>query len=145
MITTPRHTWVPVVGALAGASFAAKYALMMSAGPTASDNAYAVLWIAGTVLGAVAGVGLGLRRRAVWERVVVAVAAPALVLAWIMGLGEILEPLATSIGHTTDEAIEFPLGLLGLVLLAASYVGYRHDQAGRVAEGDRRVIVTDQP
>ena len=145
MTTAPRHTWVPLVGALAGAAFAAKYALMMSAGSAASDNVYAVLWFAGTGLGAVAGVGLGLRRRVAWQRVVVGIAAPALVLAWIMGLGEILEPVAAGIGHNADEATEFPLGLLGVVLVAASYLGYRNDQAGPVNDTNRRSAMTAQP
>lgn len=145
MSTTPRHTWVPVVGALAGAAFAGKYALMMSAGSAASDNAYAVLWFAGTALGAVAGVGLGLRRPDLWQRIAVGVAAPVLVLAWIMGIGEVLEPVAAGMGHTADQATEFPLGVLGVVLLGAAFLGYRHDQALRVTGRERRPSAVTQP
>jgi hypothetical protein len=123
-----RHRWVPAVGALAGAALAVKYGLMMSSGDGAPDSTYAFLWFAGTILGAVAGIGLGLRRHPVWQRLVVALVAPLLVLAWIMGVGEVLEPVAADLGHTADEAVEFPLGVLGVVLLAAAYVGFRHDQ-----------------
>ena len=126
--TSVRHRWVPAVGALAGAAFAVKYGMMMSAGDAAPDSAYAVLWFAGTGLGVVAGIGLGLRRRALWQRPAVAVVASVLLLAWILGVGEVLEPVAEQLGHSTDEAVEFPLGVLGVVLLAASYLGFRHDQ-----------------
>jgi hypothetical protein len=125
--TTSRHTWVPAVGGLAGALLSAKAALILGSGNTVPAGPMAALYLVGIAVGVCAAVGLGLRRRSLVWRVALGLAAPLLFVAWVLGLGELLEPLVGAISdrqHIRDEA---PIGLVGLVLLGASFVGYRRD------------------
>jgi hypothetical protein len=124
--TDRRHRWVPTVGALSGLAFVVDTAIVV--GWHDPDGALFVLYDFAILLGVIAGVGLGLRRTALWARIAVAVAAPILVVAWIMGLGEVVEPLVAQFSDKQYVQDEIPPGLLGLVLLAASYVGFRNDQ-----------------
>jgi hypothetical protein len=128
MKNSNRHTWVPAVAALSGAAFVLDTALVVGFHDRIADGPLFVMYDVAILLGAAAGVGLGLRRDHVAARVAVAVLAPLLLVAWILGLGEVLEPavgLFSDKGYVKDE---IPVGVLGLVLLAAAYVGYRHDQ-----------------
>src|SRR5690348_8833904 len=117
-----RHPWVPAVAALSGAAFVLDTALVVGFHDRIADGPLFALYDVAILLGVVAGVGLGLRRGAVWSRVLVALAAPLLLLAWILGLGEVIEPavgLFSDRGYVKDE---IPVGVLGLVLLASAYV-----------------------
>ena len=127
--TTPRrHPWVPIVGALGGAAFVLDCAFVLAFDNTFPDAPLIVMYDVAILLGVISGVGLGLRRTALWARIAVAVGAPLLVLAWIVGLGEVVEPLVAMFSDKQYVQDEVPPGLLGVVLLAASYVGFRHDQ-----------------
>lgn len=126
--TSVRHPWVPAVGALAGAALATKAALIIGSGNAVGDTPMAVLYLAGNAVALVAAVGLGLRRRRLWQRIVVGVAAPLLFAAWILSLGEILNPVSELFSDAAHVGDELPVGVVGLALLAASYVGYRADQ-----------------
>jgi hypothetical protein len=127
--TAARHSWVPAVGALSGATFVLVCALVLGFHNDFPDGPLVVMYDLAILTGVAAGIGLGLRRTALWARIVVAVAAPLLVLAWIVGLGEIVEPLVAVFSDQQYVQDEVPPGLLGVVLLAASYVGIRRDQS----------------
>ena len=125
---TARHTWVPAVAALSGTAFVLDSALVVGFHDPFPDGPMFAMYDVAILLGVVAGIGLGLRRGPRWARITVAVAAPLLVLAWILGLGEILEPAISRFSDRPEVQDELPVGVLGLVLLAAAYLGYRHDQ-----------------
>lgn len=127
--TSVRHPWVPAVGALAGAALTVKAALIIGSGGAVGDQPMAVLYLAGIAVSLAAAVGLGLRRRPVWQRIVLAVAAPLLLVAWIIGLGEVLNPVAELFSDEAYVGDELPVGVAGLALLGASYLGYRTDQS----------------
>lgn len=128
MTTSIRHPWVPAVGAVAGTALAVKAAVIIGSGNAVPEQPMAVLYLFGIAVGVIAGIGLGLRRRSVWQRLLVGVAAPLFVVAWIIGLGELVEPLVGTVSDEQYVRDETPVGLLGLGMLAASYVGFRHDQ-----------------
>lgn len=133
-VTTTRHAWVPAVGALAGTALTVKAALIIGSGNGVGDQPMAVLYLAGIAVGIVAAVGLGLRRRPLWQRIVVGVAAPLLLVLWILGLGEVLNPIAELFSNEAYVGDELPVGVAGLVLLATSLIGYRADESGRVGQ-----------
>lgn len=128
--TTRRHSWVPAVGGLSGAAFVLVCALVLGFHDEFPDGPLIVMYDLAILTGVAAGIGLGLRRRALGARIAVAVAAPVLVVAWILGLGEVVEPLVAVFSDQQYVQDEVPPGLLGVVLLAASYIGFRHDQNG---------------
>lgn len=61
----PRHTWVPYVGAAAGAALLLKAVLIIGSGNDVGEGPMAVLYLGGLLLGVVAAVGAGLRRHGV--------------------------------------------------------------------------------
>lgn len=126
--TVVRHRWVPAVGALAGLTLTAKAALIIGSGNAIAEPPLAVLYLAGLAIGVAAAIGFGLRRRPLALRIATAVVAPLLLVAWIMSLGELVEPLFGLVDDAQYVRDEGPIGLLGVFLLAAAYVGYSHDQ-----------------
>lgn len=129
----PRHTWVPAVGALAGLALTVKAALIFATANTVGEAPAAALYLGGLALGLAAAVGLGLRRhKRVW-RVVVSLLAALLLVWWIVGLGEILNPVARLVSSAAYVGDELPIGVAGVALLLMSFVGYRADLARRAA------------
>lgn len=126
--TSVRHAWVPTAGALAGAALTAKAALIIGSSGSISEGPMAVLYLAGLAVGLVAAIGLGLRRGKVWQRIAVAVVASLLLVFWILGLGEVLNPVAELFSNEAYVGDELPVGVAGVVMLAAAYVGYRSDE-----------------
>jgi len=125
---TARHRWVPAVGALAGLALTVKAGLIIGTGDAIAEQPMAILYLTGLGVGAAAAIGLGLRRNKLALRIATAVLAPLLLIAWIMGLGEVVEPLFQLFSDAQYVRDEGPIGLLGVVLLAAAYVGYARDQ-----------------
>ncbi|TAL25023.1 MAG: hypothetical protein EPN99_02095 [Frankiales bacterium] len=117
----PRHTWVPWVAALAGAALTLKIVLIAAGGDGMSDTPFAVLYLSGLGLGLVAAVGVGLRQRGVLRSIGLGVGSAVLLLAWIMGLGEVLEPLIGLVTSSTTAQEEGPILVAGVVLLALAW------------------------
>lgn len=117
----PRHTWVPAVAALAGAALTLKIVLIAAGGDGMSDTPFAVLYLSGLGLGLAASAGVGLRQRGVLRSLGFGVGSAALLLAWIMGLGEVVEPLVGLVTSSTTAKEEAPILLAGLVLLALAW------------------------
>ena len=120
------HRWVPYVAVAAGAAYVLKVALIWGSDDTASDAVVGALYISGLLLGIAAGVGAGLRQRR-GRRALVGTALPLLLVAWVMGLGDYLQPVFARFSDAEHVAVEGPLLLLGLVLLA---LGARAGLAG---------------
>ena len=126
--TVSRHRWVPAVGALAGLALTVKAGLIIGTGDAIAEQPMAILYLSGIAVGVASAIGFGLRRSRLALRLAVAVGAPLLLVAWIMGLGEVVEPLFHLVSDAQYVRDEGPIGLLGVTLLAAAYVGYSHDQ-----------------
>ena len=130
----PTHAWVPYVAALAGAAYLLKTVLAVTtedgvdAGPV-----YAVLYFAGLALGLAAAIGTGLRRDRIAARVGVALGLSVLLVAWVMGLGEVLEPVVGVVSDAKSVQDEIPIGVAGAVLLVLGYLGFSRDQAALTA------------
>lgn len=125
--SAPRHTWVPWVAALAGAAFTLKVLLIFATDAGLSDTPFAVLYLSGLVLGLVAAVGLGLRQEGALRGVAVGLGAAVLLVAWIMGLGEVLEPVVGLVSDTEYVREETPILVAGLVLLGLAWAGRSRD------------------
>lgn len=117
----PQHTWVPWVAALAGAALTLKIVLIATSGDELSDTPFAVLYLGGLVLGLAASVGVGLRQRGALRSIGLGGGSAVLLLSWIMGLGEVLEPLVGLVTSSTTAAEEAPILLAGLVLLGLAW------------------------
>lgn len=128
--TAARHRWVPAVGAFAGMTLTVKAGLIIGTGNAVAEQPMAILYLGGLALGVVAAVGLGLRRRPIALRIATAVVAPLLLVAWIVGLGEAVEPLFGMVSDAQHVRDEGPIGLLGVLLMVAAYVGHSRDQRG---------------
>ena len=125
----PRHTWVPYVASLAGAALLLKATLIIAGNPSSdADGIFAVLYLSGIALALAAAVGTGLRRRGVGARIGVAIGLSLLVVAWIMGLGDLLKPVIGVFSGAQRVKDEVPIGIAGVVLLALAYLGYSRDQ-----------------
>lgn len=111
------HRWVPYVAVAAGAAYVLKVALIWGSDDTANDAVVGVLYLGGLLLGIAAGIGAGLRQPR-GRRAVVAVALPVLLVAWVMGLGDLLKPVFGAFSDAEHVQVEGPLLVLGLVLLA---------------------------
>ena len=125
--TSPRHTWVPWVAALAGAAFTLKVLLIFASGDGLPDTPVAVLYLSGLALGLIASVGAGLRQPSVLRGVAVGLGCAFLLVAWIMGLGEVLEPVAGLVSDADYVREEAPILVAGLVLLALAWAARARD------------------
>ena len=112
-----KHSWVPYVAVAAGAAYVLKVALIWGSGDTANDTVVGVLYISGLLLGIAAAVGTGLRQRR-GRRTLVGAGLAVLLVAWVMGIGDYLKPLFELFSDKEYVAVEGPLGLLGVVLMA---------------------------
>lgn len=131
--TAPRHTWVPWVAALAGAAYTLKVTLILASGNGGPDWPYAVLYLVGLALGVTAAVGAGLRQRGVLRQVGVALGGTVLLATWIMGLGEVLEPVVGLVSDTTYVQEEVPILVAGLVLLVLAWFARSRDLRAEAA------------
>lgn len=125
----PRHTWVPYVAGLAGAAYLLKSTLIIAGNPGSdADGIFAVLYLSGLALGLAAAVGTGLRRRGTGARIGVALGLAVLLIAWIIGLSDLLTPVIEVFSDSQRVKDELPIGIAGVVLLVLAYLGYSHDQ-----------------
>lgn len=129
----PRHTWVPYIAGLAGAALLIKATLIIAGNPSSdADGIFAVLYLSGIALAVAAAIGTGLRRRGVGARIGVAIGLSVLVIAWIMGLGDLLKPVIGVFSDAQRVKDEVPIGIAGVVLLTLAYLGYSRDQKAAV-------------
>jgi hypothetical protein len=112
-----KHSWVPYVAIAAGTAYLTKMVLIFGTDDTAPDLATAVCWFAGLILGVTAAIGYGLRQRR-GRRALIAVGGAVLLVAWVLGLGDITSPVFEQVSDASYAPEELPLGLLGVVLLA---------------------------
>lgn len=132
--TARRHTWVPMVAALSGAAYVFKVSLILATDNRISEGPMAVLYLGGLALGLAAAVGAGLRQRGVLRSLAVGAGSAVLLIAWIMGLGEVLEPALAAVSDAQHVQDEVPILVAGLVLLVLAWRARSRDvQAGTLS------------
>ena len=124
------HRWVPYVAVAAGAAYVLKVALIWGSDDTFNENALGVLYLGGLLLGIAAGIGAGLRQRR-GRRALVGIALPVLLVSWVMGLGDLLKPVFELFSDAEHVAVEGPLLVLGVVLLALGARAGASDRSDR--------------
>jgi hypothetical protein len=81
------------------------------------DTAAVILFFGGNLLALAAAITTGLRARRGW-RALTAIGLSVLVIAWVMGLGDLTEPLFEAFKDEDYVGDAGPLGILGAALLA---------------------------
>lgn len=117
-----RHTWVPYVAAIGGTVFLVKGGLAAFRGDDLSDAAFGALYFGGILLCLTALVGVGLRQPTTARRIALAVGLPLLFLLWVMGLGEVLEPVVGVFTDSEEVKVEAPIIVASLTVLVAAWL-----------------------
>jgi hypothetical protein len=107
--------WVPYVSVVAGAAFLISSAIVFATDGDEPPVSVA-LYFGGIALAAAAGIGFGLTRRR-GRRALVAVGSVVLVVAWVMGIGDLLTPFFELFSDKEYAGDEGPSVLIGLLLL----------------------------
>lgn len=114
--TVQRPSWVPYAAIAAGAGFLLMSALVFATEDEIGSSA-AVIYLASIVLALAAAVGHGIRTGG-GRGAMVAVGLCVAVIAWCMGVGDLLTPLFEQISKKEYVSDQGPIALLGLVLVA---------------------------
>lgn len=113
-----KHNWVPYAAIAAGTIFFAETVDIFVEGGDKHLGLMVPFWMLAIALSLAAAIGTGLRSRP-GRRILVGAGLSVLVVAWIMGLGDLTGPVFESVfGHHEYVNDEGPIGLLGVVLLA---------------------------
>lgn len=123
-----RHTWVPYVAALAGATLLVKGTLAAVQDDGTNDTAMAVMYLGGIALGLAAAVGAGLRRGG-WSGAALGGGLAVLLVGWIMGLGESLEAVVGALSDDRAVQEETPIAVAGLVVLVLAWRAWTRDSS----------------
>lgn len=132
MTDPSRRTWVPYVAAAAGTVLVLKAALVIATDDGA-PSAMAVLYLVGLLLGLAAAVGAGLRQRGWARSLVVGLGCAALLVLWIMGLGDMITPVVALVTDSQHAQNEMPILLAGLALLGVAWWALARDLARDLA------------
>jgi hypothetical protein len=124
---TRRHTWVPLVAAASGALLLIESVLVLASRDRLPDAPMVVMYFAGILLGVIAAVGFGLRRDRRSMRVLVGAGGVVLLVLWIIGLGEVLNPVSELFSDAAYFGDELPVGVAGGVLLLLAGIAFTHD------------------
>lgn len=114
--TTTRFGWVPYVAITAGAGLLLKAALIFATEGGINESITAVLYLGSLLLALAAAIGQGLRSPN-GRRTLVAIGLSVALVAWVMGIGDLLTPLFEQISEREYVGDEGPIGILGLVLV----------------------------
>lgn len=92
----------------------------------AADTATGLLYLGGLALALAAAIGTGLRARR-GRRTLVAVGLSVAVVAWIMGVGDLVEPVVDAFSDTQYVIHEAMILVIGLALLALGALSRRRE------------------
>lgn len=108
-------SWVPYVTIAAGAVLLLKAVIVIGSDDEVLTSSTAWMYLAGLLLAAAAAIGYAVGRRT--HRILVGVGLIVAITAWVMGIGDLLEPAFRVFSDSEFLADEGPIGLLGVVLL----------------------------
>jgi hypothetical protein len=118
---TDRHGWVPYAAMASGAGF-----LLMSVLVFASkddiDTPAVVLYLGSILVALAAAIGQGIRVGG-GKGALVAVGLCLSVVAWVMGVGDLLAPVFEKINDQEYVGDQGPIAVLGLVLVILGTLG----------------------
>lgn len=124
-----QHTWVPVVAAVAGTALTVKAGMLILGGADALGPAEGLLYLGGLLLGLVACIGIGVRQDGLGRSLAVGLASSLLLVAWVIGLGEVVEPLVGLVSDSRVIREETAVLIAGLALLGVSALMRSRDAA----------------
>lgn len=106
--------WVPYVAITAGATLLVKAVIVVASDDEVLTATTGWMYLVGLLLAAAAAVGYAMSRR---YRVLTGVGLVLAIVAWVIGVGDLLTPLFEVFSDSEYLADEGPIGLLGVVLL----------------------------
>ena len=109
-------SWVPYVAIAAGAVLLVKAVIVISSDDEVLTDTTAWMYLAGVILALVAAVGYALGRTR--HRTLVGVGVVLAMVAWLIGVGDLLTPAYELFSDSDYFGDEAPIAILGLVLLA---------------------------
>ena len=115
--------WVPYTTVAAGAALVLMSAVVFASQSDGPDWAV-IPYLLGLALAVTAAIGYGVSRRR-GRRAVTAVGLAVLVVAWAMGLGDLLTPVFEVFSKEEYVGDQGPIALMGVVLLALGALGGR--------------------
>lgn len=111
-----KHSWVPYVAIAAGAVLLVKAVIVISSDDEALTAATGWMYLAGLLLAVAAAVGYAISRER--RRALVGIGLVVAIVAWVIGVGDLLTPVFELFSDSEYLADEGPIAILGLVLLA---------------------------
>lgn len=117
---------MPYVAAAAGTVLALKAVLVM-ASDDGAPTAMGVLYLVGLLLGLIAAIGAASRQHGVVRRVGVGLGCAALLVLWILGLGDVLKPVVGLVTDYQHAKNEVPILLAGSVLIGLAWSARARD------------------
>ena len=110
-----KHSWVPYTAIAAGAVLLAKAVIVISSNDEVLTSATAWMYLVGLLLAVAAAVGHALNRER--HRTLVVIGLVLAIVAWVIGVGDLLTPVFEVFSDSEFLGDEGPIGLLGVVLL----------------------------
>jgi hypothetical protein len=111
-----KNTWVPYVAIAAGAVLITKAVIIISSDDEVLTATTGWMHLIGLLLAVVATVGYAVGRDR--HRTLVGVGLVLALVAWVIGVGDLLTPVFEVFSDSDYLGDEGPLALLGVVLLA---------------------------
>ena len=109
------NRWFPYVAIAAGAVLLVKAVIVISSDDEVLTDSTAWMYLIGLLLAVAAAVGYALSRQR--HRALVGVGLVLAIVAWVIGVGDLLTPVFEVFSDSEYLGDEGPIGLLGVVLL----------------------------
>ncbi|MBK5305080.1 MAG: hypothetical protein JJD92_00175 [Frankiaceae bacterium] len=110
-----KHSWVPYAAIAAGAVLLAKAVIVISSDDEVLTSTTGWMYLIGLLLAVAAAVGHALNRER--HRALIGAGLVLALVAWVIGVGDLLTPVFEVFSDSEYLADEGPIGLLGVVLL----------------------------
>ena len=134
---TSTSSWPAYLAVLAGGAMLLHAVLVIGSEDEMTDAVTVTLYLGGLAVALIAAISMGVTARR-GRRALIAIASPILIVAWVMGIGDLLTPVFEAFKDEEYVGDAGPIGLLGVVLIV---IGARARSA-RVLQGRPEVAPT---